>query len=100
MTAVKRRVGFTLAPEPVAQSDPRAGYLEHRTEIDAAIARVMDSGRYMLGEQVDTFERGFAAYLGLAHAVGVANGTDALALALRALGVGPGDRVAVVSHTA
>jgi len=100
MTAVKRPVGFTLALEPVAQTDPRAGYLEHRTEIDAAIARVMDSGRYMLGEQVDTFERGFAAYLGLAHAVGVANGTDALALALRALDVGPGDRVAVVSHTA
>jgi dTDP-4-amino-4,6-dideoxygalactose transaminase len=98
MTAVRLQQG--LAPPPVPQTDPRAGYHAQRTEIDAAIADVLDGGRYVLGERVDAFERAFAGYLGVAHAVGVANGTDALALALRALGVGPGDRVAVVSHTA
>jgi dTDP-4-amino-4,6-dideoxygalactose transaminase len=98
MTAVRQLPG--LAPALVQQADPRAGYRAHRTEIDAAIAGVLDGGRYVLGERVASFERAFAAYLGVAHAVGVANGTDALALALRALGVGPGDRVAVVSHTA
>ena len=98
MTARARRVA--LAAEPVLQCDPRAGYRAQRAQIDMAIARVLDGGRYVLGDHVETFEREFAAYLGLGHAVGVANGTDALALALRALGVGPGDRVAVVSHTA
>jgi len=98
MTAVRLQQG--LAPPPVPQTDPRAGYHAQRTEIDAAIADVLDGGRYVLGERVDAFERAFAGYLGVAHAVGVANNTDALALALRALGVGPGDRVAVVSHTA
>lgn len=98
MTAVRLQRGIAFPPVP--QVDPRAGYHAQRTEIDAAIAGVLDGGRYVLGEQVDAFERAFARYLGVAHAVGVANGTDALALALRALGVGPGDRVAVVSHTA
>lgn len=84
----------------ILQVDPRAGYLERRDEIDAAIARVLHSGTYMLGDEVHAFEVAFARYVGVAHAVGVANGTDAIALALRALGVRPGDRVATVSHTA
>ncbi|MEI7445059.1 MAG: DegT/DnrJ/EryC1/StrS family aminotransferase [Burkholderiales bacterium] len=84
----------------IAQVDPRAGYLEQRDAIDAAIARVMAAGAYVLGPDVDAFETAFARYLGIGHAVGVANGTDAIALALRALGVAPGDRVATVSHTA
>jgi len=68
--------------------------------VDAAIARVLASGRYILGEEVAAFEREFAGYLGVRHAVGVASGTDALALSLRASGVGPGDAVLTVSHTA
>src|SRR6185312_2449119 len=64
-----------------------------------AIERVLDSERYILGEEVGAFEREFAAYCGAAHAVGVANGTEAIAIALRAMGVGPGDEVLVPSFT-
>jgi dTDP-4-amino-4,6-dideoxygalactose transaminase len=70
-----------------------------RGELDAAIARVLDSGRYILGPEVAAFEREFAAACGAGHAIGVANGTDALTIALRALGVGPGDEVVVPSFT-
>jgi len=70
-----------------------------RGEIDAAIARVVDSGRFILGPEVAAFEREFAAYCGASHAVGVANGTEALTIALRAMGVGPGDDVVVASFT-
>jgi len=84
----------------IPQTDPKASYLAHRTEIDAAIRRVLDSGWYILGREVEAFEQAFAAYVGVSHAVGVANGTDALELALRACGVGPGDLVFTVSHTA
>ena len=84
----------------IPQTDPRASYLEHKAEIDTAIQRVLDSGWYILGKEVDAFERAFAAYVGITHAIGVANGTDALELALRACGIGPGDLVFTVSHTA
>ena len=70
-----------------------------RGDIDAAVARVVDSGTYILGPEVAAFEREFAAYCGSSHAVGVANGTEALTIALRALGVGPGDDVVVPSFT-
>jgi dTDP-3-amino-3,4,6-trideoxy-alpha-D-glucose transaminase len=70
-----------------------------RGELDAAIARVVDSGRFILGPEVAAFEREWAAYCGAAHAIGVANGTDALTIALRAMGVGPGDEVVVPSFT-
>jgi dTDP-4-amino-4,6-dideoxygalactose transaminase len=86
--------------QPIPQSSPKAGYLAHRKEIDAAIRRVLDSGWYILGPEVAGFEREFAAYLGASYALGVASGTDALQLALRAVGVGPGDAVLTVSHTA
>jgi dTDP-4-amino-4,6-dideoxygalactose transaminase len=85
---------------PVPQTDPRAGYLADRARIDAAIARVLEGGAYILGNEVEAFEREFAAYVGCRHAVGVASGTDALVLALRALDLGPEDYVATVSHTA
>jgi dTDP-4-amino-4,6-dideoxygalactose transaminase len=62
--------------------------------------RVLDGGRYILGDEVKAFESEFAGYLGAAHAVGVGNGTDALELALAAVGVGKGDEVVTVSHTA
>lgn len=84
---------------PIYSADPLAGYLAVKTEIDAAVARVLASGRYILGAETEAFEKEFAAYLGCAGAVGVANGTDALELALRALGVGPGDKVATVANT-
>jgi dTDP-4-amino-4,6-dideoxygalactose transaminase len=79
--------------------DLRAAYLELKPEIDDAVARVMDSGWYILGEEVEAFEAEWAAYCEAKHAVGVANGLDALHLALRALGVGPGDEVIVPSNT-
>ena len=85
---------------PIPQTDPYANYRAHQAEIDAAVQRVLDSGRYILGEEVDSFEREFAEFVGAAHAVGVASGTDALELALRACGVGPGDLVFTVAHTA
>jgi dTDP-3-amino-3,4,6-trideoxy-alpha-D-glucose transaminase len=70
-----------------------------RPEIDAAIARVLDSGRFILGPEVAEFEAEFAEFCGTAHAVGVGNGTDALSIALRAAGVEPGDDVVCPSFT-
>lgn len=84
----------------VPQSDPKANYLAHRREIDDAVRQVLESGWYILGQQVAAFEREFANYLSAAHCIGVANGTDALRLALKACGVGEGDAVITVSHTA
>lgn len=69
-------------------------------EIRAAAFRVLERGWYVLGPEVEQFEAAFAAYHGVGHAVGVANGTDAIELALRAAGIGPGDEVVTVSHTA
>lgn len=76
-----------------------AAYLELKPEIDAAIARVLDSGWYILGEEVDAFEAEWAMYCEAKYAVGLANGLDALHLALLAMGVGPGDEVIVPSNT-
>jgi dTDP-3-amino-3,4,6-trideoxy-alpha-D-glucose transaminase len=84
----------------IPQNSPRANYLAHKEECDAAIARVLESGWYILGQEVEAFEKEFARYIGVSHAIGVASGTDALHLALRACGVGPGDLVFTVSHTA
>ena len=79
--------------------DLGGAYRELRTEIDTAIHRVLDSGCYILGSEVDAFEADWAAYCGVDHAVGLANGLDALILALRALDIGPGDEVIVPSNT-
>ena len=79
--------------------DLAAEYRALRAEIDAAIARVIERTAFVGGEEVAAFEREFADYLGVRHAVGVANGTDALELALQALGIGPGDRVLTVPFT-
>ena len=81
-------------------TDPRAGYLALRAEIDAAMRTVLEGPSYILGEHVARFEKEFATYVGMAHGVGMNNGTDAIHLALRALGIGPGDEVITVSHTA
>lgn len=79
--------------------DLRAAYLELQTEIDCAVARVLDSGWFLLGKELESFENEFAAYVGAEHCAGVANGLDGLHLALRALGVGAGDEVLVPSNT-
>ena len=87
-------------PPMIQQADPGAGYRALKPEIDAAVARALASGWYILGQEGSAFEAEFAAWLGAPHAVGCANGTDALALCLRGLGIGPGCAVATVSHTA
>jgi dTDP-3-amino-3,4,6-trideoxy-alpha-D-glucose transaminase len=84
---------------PVPLFDTVTPLVPLRASIDAAVARVVDSGTYILGPEVAAFEREFAEYCGSSHAVGVANGTEALTIALRALGVGPGDDVVVPSFT-
>ena len=70
-----------------------------RGELLDAVAGVIDRGSFILGEEVEAFEREFAAYCGVGHAISVSNGLDALSLALRAAGVGPGDEVIVPSQT-
>jgi dTDP-4-amino-4,6-dideoxygalactose transaminase len=70
-----------------------------RAELREAVERVLDSERYILGPEVSAFEREFASHCGAEHAIGVANGTDAITIALRAMGVGPGDEVVVPSFT-
>ena len=80
--------------------NPRAQYEAHRAAIDEAIRRVLESGRYVLGEEVVAFEREFASYIGVSDAVGVGSGTEALHLALAACGLGRGDEVITVAHTA
>ena len=91
---------MSAPPVTVPQANPGAGYRALKPEIDAAVARVLESGWYVLGQEVRSFEAEFAAWLGGSVAIGCGNGTDALALALRALGIGPGTSVATVSHTA
>lgn len=81
-------------------SNPKAGYESHKKEIDHAVKRVLKSGWYILGKEVEFFESEFASYVGTRFAVGVGNGTDALHLALKCLGIGRGDEVVTVSHTA
>ena len=73
----------------IPQANPRAQYDSHRAEIDQAIARVLDKGRYILGEETAAFEREFAAYIGVRFGSGVGSGTEALHLALRACGDRP-----------
>ncbi len=84
----------------IPQSNPKANYLAHQTEIDTAILRVLQSGWYILGNEVTGFEGEFASALGASWGIGVASGTDAVELALRACGVSLGDAVLTVSHTA
>jgi dTDP-4-amino-4,6-dideoxygalactose transaminase len=79
--------------------DVRAQYAPLLDELKERIAEVLDSGRFILGPHVRAFEEEAAAYLGIEHAIGVANGTDALVLALDALGIGPGDEVICPTFT-
>ena len=79
--------------------DLKAPYIELKKELDIAISRVVSSGWFIGGPEVEQFEAEYASYCGTAHAIGVANGLDALHLALRAMDVGPGDEVIVPSNT-
>lgn len=79
--------------------DLHAAYRELKAEIDAAVARVLDSGRYILGEEVENFEEEYAEYVGAEYCIGLGNGFDALALGLKTLEIGPGDEVIVPAHT-
>lgn len=79
--------------------DMTAPYRELRQDLDEAVGRVLSGGWYLLGEELAAFEREFASYVGTEHCVGVANGLDALTLALRAANIGPGDEVIVPSNT-
>ena len=85
--------------ERIAIADPAAEYRELAPEIDAAVQRVLASGRYILGPEGAALEAELAARVGAAHAVGLNSGTDALHLALRAAGIGPGDEVVMPSFT-
>jgi dTDP-4-amino-4,6-dideoxygalactose transaminase len=79
--------------------DMKSPYREIKDELDAAYQRVMESGWYILGEEVEAFEKEFAAYCGVKHCIGVGNGLEALHLILRAYGIGEGDEVVVPSNT-
>jgi dTDP-4-amino-4,6-dideoxygalactose transaminase len=79
--------------------DLKAQYLSIKPEIDAAVAKILESTQFVLGEEVAGFERDFAAYVGAGQGIAVNSGTSALHLALLAAGVGPGDDVITVSHT-
>jgi dTDP-4-amino-4,6-dideoxygalactose transaminase len=81
-------------------SNPQAQYLAHKNEIDAAVSRVLNKGWYILGAEVTAFEAEFSAYVGVTYGIGVGSGTEALHLALMACGIGNGDEVVTVSHTA
>jgi len=88
-----------MSEPPLLTADPGAGFRAHAGEIREAIERVLANGHYILGPEVEAFEAEFAAYQGGGHTVGVANGTEALELALRAVGVRAGDGVATVANT-
>ena len=79
--------------------DLKAAYLEIRDELDAAYRQVIESGRYILGSELQAFEEEFAAYCDAPYCIGVGNGLDALHLILRGYGIGAGDEVIVPSHT-
>ncbi|HEX7316856.1 MAG TPA: DegT/DnrJ/EryC1/StrS family aminotransferase [Pyrinomonadaceae bacterium] len=84
---------------PVPFVDLQAQYRAIKTEVDEAIQRVLDTSAFILGREVETFERAFAEYVGARECVGVSNGTAAIQLALQACGVGPGDEVIVPANT-
>ena len=84
----------------IPQANPGAAYWANKDAFDEAVRRVLEGGWYILGEEVGAFEEEFAGWTGAAYGTGVASGTDALEIALRALDIGTGDLVATVSHTA
>ena len=98
MSATEGRLDWLVVPQ-IPLVDVRAQYAPLLDELKERIAEVLDSGRFILGPNVQSFEEEAAAYLGVRHAIGVANGTDALVLALDAMGVGEGDEVICPAFT-
>ena len=88
----------TSPPRPVALNDLLRQATALQSELAASVNRVLASGWYILGRECAAFEAEFAAYCGVSHCISVANGTDALEIALRSLGIGPGDSVATVAN--
>lgn len=86
--------------EKISCSKPLEQYLSHQAEINSAVTRVLTNGNYILGAEVNNFEKSFSKYLGINHTIGVGSGTDALFLTLRAYNIGLGDEVITVSHSA
>jgi dTDP-4-amino-4,6-dideoxygalactose transaminase len=89
-----------MSQTEIPSAAPGRGYQRYQSEIDAAIAAVLESGQYVLGAACHRFEQAFATYLGVAGVVGTASGTDALELALRSLRIGSGDEVLIPALTA
>ena len=98
MSATEGRLDWLVVPQ-IPLVDVRAQYAPLLDELKERIAEVLDSGRFILGPNVQAFEEEAAAYLGVRHAIGVANGTDALVIALDAMGVGDGDEVICPAFT-
>jgi len=92
-------VSDTTTPGPIPLVDLRAQYRDIQAELDVAIRDVLERGDFILGSAVERFEAAYADFIGVRHCVGVASGTDALALALRAMDIGPGDKVLVPANT-
>jgi dTDP-4-amino-4,6-dideoxygalactose transaminase len=84
----------------VPASNPLASYRARKEAIDVAVRNAMEGGWYILGKEVAAFESEFAAYVGCTHGIGVGSGTEAIQMALKACGIGAGDEVITVSHTA
>lgn len=89
-----------MTSQKIPLANPKAAYEEHSDQIQVAFTSVLRSGNYILGQEVRAFEQNFANFIGLNHCVTVNSGTDAIILALKALGIGEGDEVITVSHTA
>ena len=81
-------------------SNPKLQFNKYSSEIESSVLRILRSGKYIFGEELEKFEQAFKKYIGSKFAIGVANGTDAIEIALRALNIRPGDEVITVSHTA
>ena len=90
---------MTVATREIPILDLRPQYESLKDEMHAAIIRVLESGAFIMGPDVAFFEQEAAAYLGVKHAIGLNSGTDALFIALRALGIGPGDEVITTPFT-
>src|SRR6476659_5707548 len=93
-------MAINAPPRPIPLNDTRPQYEQIKDDVQAAINRVLERSYFILGDEVSAFEREFAAYLGVKHAIGVSNGTDAIHIAMRALDIGPGDEVLIPPHTA
>src|SRR5437763_61731 len=98
-TGAKISASYALATMRVPFANFRRTVDELRTDLDAALARVLDSGWFLLGREGEQFECEFASWVGTSHAVGCASGTDAIELILRAAGIGEGDEVVTQANT-